>query len=1443
MAVVSRMQRRRVKSWRSNQRRTPSGKQIPDSGSDGGTLSVTSTGPQNVAMIGLPTPPNLQTIDSDAQSKRASNSPTSPKRLASEMSEMSVRGLLSRVPGNSSPSPSPQRGRTGDERTTKSSANLALRLLQAQQREAGKESEKKSPNLSAVLTGHSIGELWRKREGRCELTISIKLNEQEEKDEAAKTDDVRDEEDGEGDGAGGSGKRLRCLDKSGNGDKQSSESDSGNGITPTSSEKTSEIGGLRTMTTGSEQALPTHSPPSTDNQSSSSLPPPSLSLPPGVTSLPSVAPKAPSTSLDTHTVTPSPSPTQPLSLPHSSSLTNGTRSTTTSSSFSGGGGVNQLVTDLCTPVGGVGDTTHLPLLTTSVSNSAHLSSNGDFTTSINAHPAYNGTGTGSEWFQNESTKIGRETSPRVNGCGHLDDGGVVTQTMEGSVGLMMSHVQIPTIVPVASEYGSELSSLSDAHHQSPLSLNLSYPKQHPHPCITSTPPTEIPSPITIVEEEEGDRLSNTPHTTSPEYLPAVCGQVPSSTTAVVASFCHGTSSSSSLSELTSYDSSSFQASELSSLTPDSPPPVLGQSNDYSLSSSPPHHLSSSPLATTRTPQCGEVTMRECRVNLKPLGREWTPRKRRSSSEIELLPQKPKEPSRLEAGGSECTEEETDLECLHPKRLRFSREEDLLDGRPIGGAADPFEDACKQEASETVPSAVPPNLEIAQSNIDTFPLEDKLFSKIDPSLDNGGREGSSEDDDKHVELVVPIPLEDTIETETETHELDTHSMAECSVQQSTDSTLASQVQEETELAPAALPSPPVEVALVTTSTEFGGAMEEATVAGGEEVGEREGGGGGEEEEGGEREVGGGEEERRGEMKNGDDRGEEEREGERGVGGEEEGERENGDDRGEEEREGEREAGGGGGWEEKEGGGGREGGGRGEEGERESGGGAGWEGVEVVGGSDDFGWLHILAQVAVEASPDVESDTSKRKRGEDTRSESPGIKKEADSNTTEEESCIEVGSKISEVATDEGIKVPRPRRVCRPKRFSDNDKPSSGVPVGRGGRRLRGWGRTVGGRRKKVAAESGRVAAERKTATRLIGKTHASLVLGTAEEGVVDVTELAEAGGEKPDLFCSESAREIMETSPQICTPSLSSSSPLGEEGGGGAIETQTLCEDTQQVSKPGSLHFSRPTAAAPPPDDTGNSKPFPTSSDTHHSGSSESIVGSESGSSNDFNGGSSHDTDRGTHDSSVISEEGGMWSDVTLATCTKEPLATDESIKQSSPSPVVSTTSPTASPPRLLTSIPTKHDSFHAQSSESGQDALSPSESGLGKALRLVVGIPLEHVDLVHHRSLQCYSTSQFRPGDVVWAKAPQLPGWPGAVISHTQWKKNRLKQAPPGKVGCRSSLISVDIVCEISPLPSAVQIFALIFVYLPPYLPPSFSLHTYTHTHTHTHSEVGEVVW
>lgn len=65
---------------------------------------------------------------------------------------------------------------------------------------------------------------------------------------------------------------------------------------------------------------------------------------------------------------------------------------------------------------------------------------------------------------------------------------------------------------------------------------------------------------------------------------------------------------------------------------------------------------------------------------------------------------------------------------------------------------------------------------------------------------------------------------------------------------------------------------------------------------------------------------------------------------------------------------------------------------------------------------------------------------------------------------------------------------------------------------------------------------------------------------------------------------------------------------------------------------------------------------------------------------------------------------------------------------------------------------------------------------------LTVSVPLSAVCLTHHSLLECWHPGAFFPGDIVWAKAPLLPAWPGVVISHADWKQDKLDPAPDGMV-------------------------------------------------------------
>ncbi len=63
-------------------------------------------------------------------------------------------------------------------------------------------------------------------------------------------------------------------------------------------------------------------------------------------------------------------------------------------------------------------------------------------------------------------------------------------------------------------------------------------------------------------------------------------------------------------------------------------------------------------------------------------------------------------------------------------------------------------------------------------------------------------------------------------------------------------------------------------------------------------------------------------------------------------------------------------------------------------------------------------------------------------------------------------------------------------------------------------------------------------------------------------------------------------------------------------------------------------------------------------------------------------------------------------------------------------------------------------------------------------LSLLVCVPFKC--LPNRVYMQCYSASSFHIGDVVWAKAAGLAGWPGKIIKHTDWTMNKL-QRPPAK--------------------------------------------------------------
>ena len=63
---------------------------------------------------------------------------------------------------------------------------------------------------------------------------------------------------------------------------------------------------------------------------------------------------------------------------------------------------------------------------------------------------------------------------------------------------------------------------------------------------------------------------------------------------------------------------------------------------------------------------------------------------------------------------------------------------------------------------------------------------------------------------------------------------------------------------------------------------------------------------------------------------------------------------------------------------------------------------------------------------------------------------------------------------------------------------------------------------------------------------------------------------------------------------------------------------------------------------------------------------------------------------------------------------------------------------------------------------------------------LIVSISRKDLPVVtRYHTLVCHPHGI---GDIVWARAHMLPFWPGKIISHKDWKKNKLQPAPKGQV-------------------------------------------------------------
>ncbi|XP_011404721.2 PREDICTED: flocculation protein FLO11-like [Amphimedon queenslandica] len=79
-----------------------------------------------------------------------------------------------------------------------------------------------------------------------------------------------------------------------------------------------------------------------------------------------------------------------------------------------------------------------------------------------------------------------------------------------------------------------------------------------------------------------------------------------------------------------------------------------------------------------------------------------------------------------------------------------------------------------------------------------------------------------------------------------------------------------------------------------------------------------------------------------------------------------------------------------------------------------------------------------------------------------------------------------------------------------------------------------------------------------------------------------------------------------------------------------------------------------------------------------------------------------------------------------------------------------------------------------------EDSQSVSQHTKGNKEKLIVSISRKSLPM-----FTSYYTIRCRPfviGDIVWARAPQLPYWPGKIISHKDWKQHKLKPAPKAQV-------------------------------------------------------------
>ncbi|CAI8036154.1 Methyl-CpG-binding domain protein 6 [Geodia barretti] len=809
------------------------------SGENIGSLSVRSLGTRMVTSIDAAvSPANQLSISSNCQEVKDGGEGgggvsedgvkkmelDSPTKLVQSIPEMSVRGLLSRLPG--SHSPSPQQTRQSDDRNLSEERQgvakmAALRLMQSQKE--AKQSEKSSPTLSAVLTGCSqndiVGEEKKEGDGNkggsedvakerkkleCELTISIKLNGHEESKDATPVNadgltgkEVNPTESESGNrSTGDRGMGDRGMELGAPSGSTETRSDRGsesatldisstttpfsesaqldptcttntaqpriestisetdrpvanvtaaellltgdvshsqpNGTTESTRNSPTFLQVNSTTTTVQSSPLQPYEVPNTLSVASSPdtilqplhptplTPPPSAHVP-SQTSLtgsePAIAGDFECASLQ-EGIFPQTPPRVPEDVPvtnfseassilHEDCQTRNVSLNYDPSLFGVGVAsavegareedVGLILAESCAIIESSSfDFAPSECLVVSVPDKAHpLGAVPDNAHHVSDNSSLGGTrvpvfeshshSNGSEWFQN-----GTETLPTVvhirealavkqNGCGHIDEGGVVLDV----------HFPQKTVLV--------------AHENRVYSDRDSTP--------LPVPQTKLPRPLQSLSLQLVPSALDTP-------------------TSLVAP---------------DDDGCSPPISELSSLTPDSA--HFGPSGTSSSSMVLVSPLSSPvPLPSLPgprwTPQRCEVTLRECRVNLRPLGKEWTPSKKTAITESETLLPNREEEKEAEKGEGEVgrgeekkKEGESELEVevnkrtrgeveegpgLVPKRLRFTvREQDREKGDGIIPDSVPFQPVDRSVVENHQPPVFP-DLEIAQPKITNIP---------------------------------------------------------------------------------------------------------------------------------------------------------------------------------------------------------------------------------------------------------------------------------------------------------------------------------------------------------------------------------------------------------------------------------------------------------------------------------------------------------------------------------------------------------------------------------------------------------------------------------------------------------------------------------------------------------------------------------------------------